>query len=385
MLQRATLSIAIVVLVACATTEPAPIPLYPPSDHGYGFSAAEFSPDGRLAAVANFNTVWILDTRSMEEIMSFSGDYRFGTGNTLVFIDNELIASTGKTDSEPWDMTDFHAAVRIWSIRDRYADPVVIALPELGQYAIALDRSASRGHLAVGGENGAVAVLEPNGHGGYEKRMLPGLNGPVLDIIFNEDGSLLAAGGVHPGVVIWNTQTLKEVGFLPVKGNVHDLELIADKRTLLVAGDELRLWKFLTEEELKTIDDPTLAGDYITVGTAVAVYTIVAAMAGALGGTAPVPISPGGAPVPDYGFCTRVVDVSPSGAYLVDVHSGITKEKVRVIEVASDQVIQRLNPRGGRTCGVAFSPDGTKLLIANNRVARLYDTTSWQSQDFDLD
>jgi len=362
-----------------------PIPLYPPGNYGYGLSAAEFSPDGNLAAVANFNTIWILDTRSMKKIMSFSGDYRFGVNNTLAFIDNELIASTGKTDSEPWEKHDFQAAVRFWSIRDRYADPIVIALPELGQYAISLNRSASTGYLALGGESGAIVLLKPDGHGRYEKRILPGLNGPVLDIVFNEDGSLLAAGGVHPGVVIWNTQTLKEAGFLPVEGNVHDLEFVADKRTLLVAGDELWLWKFLTEADLKAIDNPILAGDYITVGTAVAIYTIVAALAGSTGGSVTVPDFSGDPLAPDYGFCTRVADVSPSGAYLVDVHPGISKEKVRIIEVASDKVIRRLNPRGGQTCSVAFNPDGTKLLIVNNRVARLYDTTSWQFRDFDFD
>jgi len=376
--QRVTLVlVASVIAVACSGLEP--IPLYTPEGYGLGLSGAAFSPSGQLAAVANFNTVWILDTGSMKKLMSFSGFYRFGTNNTLVFINENVVASTAKIDAPGGE--DFHAAVQIFNIRDQFSDPLVIALPELERYSISLSQSHATGALAVGGENGAVMLLEPSVAGGYRKRKLPGLNGPVLDTVFSHDGKMLAAGGVHPSVPIWNTESLQEVGSLPVKGNVYDLDLIADKRTLLVAGDELGLWKFLTEEELEAINNPSLVGDYITVGTAVAVYTILAMLAGGQGGGVPF----GGSSLePDYGFCARVTDVSPSGEYMVDVDPGITKEKIRVIDIASGDVIVRLNPRGGRTCGVAFNPDGTKILIANNRVARLYDTTTWAYEDFDL-
>ncbi len=378
MFQRVTLPfIASVIVVACSGVEP--IPIYTPEDFGLGLSSAAFSPSGQLAAVANFNTVWILDTISMKKLMSFSGFYRFGTNNTLVFINENSIASTAKIDDSGGE--DFHAAVNIFNIRDQFSDPLVIALPELGRYAISLSHSAETGALAVGGGNGAVVLLQPNAAGGYKKRKLPGLSGPVLDIVFSRDGKMLAAGGVHPSVPIWSTESFQEVGSLPVNGNVYDLDLIADKKTLLVAGDELGLWKFLSEEELETINNPSLAGDYITVGTAVAVYTFLAILAGGQGGGLPI----GGSSLePDYGFCTRVTDVSPSGEYVVDVDSGITKEKIRVIDIASGDIIVKLNPRGGRTCGAAFNPDGTKLLIANNRVARLYDTTAWTHEDFDF-
>jgi len=380
MLQRVLMFITAAIVVACSAATVEPTPVYTPTNYGSGLSAVAFSPDGHLAAVANFNTIWIFDTDSMDKLMAFSGHFRFGTNNTLAFINNEQIATTGKTTSLPGEK-EFQAALRIWNIRDQYAEPFIIALPELGRYPISLSHSPTTGALAVGGENGAVVLLERDGQGGYGKRQLPGLSGPVLDSVFSRDGSLLAAGGVHPSVLIWNTQSLQEVGSLPVKGNVHDLDLIAEERTLLVAGDELRLWKFFTEEELETIENPTLAGDYITLGTMVAAYTVLAVLAGGQGGGLPITFS---SLEPDYGFCTRVTDVSPSGEYLADVHSGIIKEKIRIIEIASGKDIRRLNPRGGQTCGVSFNPDGSKLLIANNRVARLYDTASWEYKEFDF-
>ncbi len=90
-----------------------------------------------------------------------------------------------------------HAAIRIWNIEDQYHEPQLIALPELGRYPISLSRSATTGALAVGGDKGALVLLEPDGMGGFTRRQMPSLAGPVLNIVFSRDGSMLAAGGVH--------------------------------------------------------------------------------------------------------------------------------------------------------------------------------------------
>ena len=70
---------------------------------------------------------------------------------------------------------------------------------------------------------------------------------------------------------------------------------------------------------------------------------------------------------------------------MVDVHPGKLWEKIRILDIGENKVVERLNPRGGVTCGVAFSPDGASLLVANNRVARLYNTSDWTFEDFALD
>lgn len=373
-------------LFACQTIEP--VPLYAPPDDpfssNFALSAATFSPSGRFAAVANSKSIWIFDTASMEERVHLSRQERFGTNNTLIFLDENRIASTAKLFSPV--TRSFSAAVKVWDLNNPYPIPLIIELQELDRYAISLGHSRATGALAVGGHNGAVVLLEPNGSTNFSKKSLPGLNGPVLGLAFSHDGSLLAAGGVHPTVPIWSLRSLVEVGSLPTENNVHDLDLVTGKQALLVTSTDLGIWSFHDNDDLESIKNPSLAGDYIVLGTLTATYVVLATVTAALGGHPPLPPWPESDPSePDYGFCRRQADISPRGEYIVDVHSGKLKEKIRILSLSENKVVKKLNPRGGKTCGVAFSPDGSKLLVANNRVARLYDIDTWNFRDFVLD
>jgi len=379
-----------VILVACTTIEP--IPLYePPYDAvaKHGLSAAAFSPSGHLVAVANFNTIWIFETASRDLRVSFSRHERFGTNNTLVFLDEHRIATTAKSD--PPGREGFLAAVKIWDINDPYQIPAVIELPELDRYAIALSHSLATGALAVGGQNGAVVLLEPTGSRSFSKKSLPGLSGPVLGLEFNQDGSLLAAGGVHPSIPIWDLGSSSELGSLPAKGTVYDLNLVPGEQAILVSSEDLKLWTFSPNSQPESIKNPSLAGDYFAVGGITATYVVLAVATASLAsvsgeyGQVPLPDWPvGDSSEPDYGFCQRETAISPLGDYIVDVHAGKFKEKIRILDIGKNEVVKQLNPRGGKTCGAAFSPDGRSLLIANNRVARLYDTNTWRFEDFNL-
>jgi hypothetical protein len=61
------------------------------------------------------------------------------------------------------------------------------------------------------------------------------------------------------------------------------------------------------------------------------------------------------------------------------------KEVIRIIEIATEEVVIKLNPKGGMTCDLEFSPDGRHLLIANQRGAHIYDTTAWTSTRLELE
>ena len=373
MFRRILLCLAIAASSGCVTVETPPI-------YKEGLSAAAFSQDGRLAAVADENRILVFDADSMKRLMSFTGKNRYGTKNTLKFIDNYRIATTGMTGYLSDENSQ--AAIWIWNTADQYAEPQMIALPELGKFPIVMAWSAASGHIAVGGENGAVVLLESDGSGGFSRKMLEGLDGPVLALLFNQDGSLLAAGGVHSSVELWDVQSSSTLGQFPVKGAVYDLDLVPGQSTMLVVSDELVAWEFLADEELQTYDNPDMVGDVVLKGvqyTAITALWVVALFAGSPGPPYESEIGP------DYGFCTRQVAVAPDGLSLVDVHPGLAKEEIRVITIPGGEVIKSINPRGGHTCGVAFNPDGTRLLIANNRVARLYDTISWTYKDFDLE
>jgi WD40 repeat protein len=383
------LIIAALLAVACTTV--ATEPLYRPDDSGFpanlDLSAAAFSPSGKYAAVANSDTIWILNIDSMNTWRRLPANDRFGTNGTLVFLDDNRIASTAKTVLH--GSGELQAAIRIWDINR--ALPLVISTPELDRYAITLEYSEPADVLAVGGSNGAVVLLKPDVDARYVKESLPGLSGPVLALEFSQDGGLLAAGGVHPGVPIWDLNSLSEFGELPAEEGVYDLDLVPGKQALLVAGRDLKLWEFQTADNAEALSNPSLAGDYVAIGAMTATWvalTAVTAMAGAFSGDAPV--LPTALSIDDlrgagYDFCKRATAVSPGGNYIVDVHAGKLKEKIRIIDVKEDRVVARLNPRGGNTCAVAFSPDGSQLLIANNRVARLYDANSWGFRDFYLE
>jgi len=375
------LVIAALANVSCTAIDTEP--LYRQDNSGFpaylGLSAAAFSPSGQYAAVANFNTIWILRVDSMKTWRHFPANDRFGTNNTLTFLDENRIASTAKTVLH--ESGELQAAIRIWDISR--STPFVIPLPELDRYAISLVYSESADTLAVGGSNGAVVLLKPDIDGRYLQEALPGLSGSVLALEFSQDGGLLAAGGVHPGVPIWDLKSLSEFSELPADGAVYDLDLIPGEQTLLVAGRDLELWKFQSADDVAELGNPSLAGDYITIGAMMATYvalTPVVALAGM-----PPPMFVDDFRGPGYEFCKRATAVSPTGNYIVDVHAGKLKEKIRIVDIREDKVVATLNPRGGNTCAVAFSPDGSKLLIANNRVARLYDVDTWDFEDFVLD
>jgi WD40 repeat protein len=76
--------------------------------------------------------------------------------------------------------------------------------------------------------------------------------------------------------------------------------------------------------------------------------------------------------------CSRVVAVSPDSSLVADMHPGVMKERTRIIESVSGELVRELNPKGGRTCDLEFSPDGSRLLIANSRGAHLFDTKTWE-------
>jgi len=374
MFRQILLGLAIAAITGCVTVETTPL-------YSKGLSAADFSPDARLAAVADDDKISVFDVASTNRLMSFTGKNRYGTKNTLKFIDDHRVATTGMTSY----LSDEEsvAAIRIWDTANPYAEPQIIELPELGRFAIVLAWSAATNSIAVGGENGAVVVLEPDGGGNYERRQLPGLDGPVLALVFSRDGSLLAGGGEHPEVEIWDMQTTAALDQLPVQGTVYDLKVIPGQKSLVVVTDNLVVWKFLTDEELQAYESPSMAGDIVLKG---AKYTAVTALwiLAVFGGTTGPPYE-STEPEPEYGFCTRQVAIAPDGLSLADVHPGLEKEKIRIIAIPSGEVMKTLNPRGGHTCGIVFSPDGNYLLLVNRRVARLYDTSSWSFSDLRTD
>ena len=152
---------------------------------------------------------------------------------------------------------------------------------------------------------------------------------------------------------------------------------------ILVAGKDLEIWNFLSQDEVGRLDDPNLVAQGIGAGALFALSIIPFIPIGASTGATMVAPSDLGLiffPTPNSmtATCSRVVAVSPDGRLVADAHPGVMKERTRIIEAESGEILRELNPKGGRTCNLEFSPDGTRLLIANSRGAHLFDTKSWE-------
>ena len=111
-LRSATLLLAACLLSSCAISEEQKV-TYGTFRGGAG--AAAWSPDGAYFAVAGTSGIWVFSTETLEERTVFTSpaapgsetkyNVRHGWGNSLVFLDDGRIATTG-----------MGAAVTLWNV-----------------------------------------------------------------------------------------------------------------------------------------------------------------------------------------------------------------------------------------------------------------------------
>jgi len=331
-----------------------------------GAGAVSWSPDGKFFAVANTIGIWVFSTHSLEEIAvlaSPSGpdskekyDVRHGWGNNLVFLENGQLASTG-----------MGATVTVWEIESEQ-ETGSYDLPEEAGFAICLAVSPSSGELAIGTSKGDVGLLQPGGNTG--PKLLEGFEGIVHDLQFSDDGRYLGAVGGSDELIIWDLENGSEYDRLPTPHNTMEIERMGEPGQFLIAGETVEVWNYIDQQKAQAIEEPNLVGQK----TAWVVLNVLSMW--------PVPIMT--AQQEHIVPCKRAVAVSRDGRLLADVHPGTMKEVIRIIELESQEVITTLNPRGGMTCDLKFSPDGNLLLIANQRGAHIYETESWEASRIKL-
>jgi WD40 repeat protein len=186
--------------------------------------------------------------------------------------------------------------------------------------------------------------------------------GEVHAVQFGSAGEYLGAAGTSGEVVIWDLSTREITARIPVEGTVMDIEPMGPGGRFLVAGSALEIWNFTKPGKAGGLANPNLAGQAVGYG-----FLFVVA---ALGSNPPSPNK-------DVVSCARAVAVSPDGLLIADMHPGYLKERIRIIDAVGGEVIEELNPRGGATCDLEFSPDGRHLLVANQRGGHVYDTATW--------
>ena len=204
----------------------------------------------------------------------------------------------------------------------------------------------------------------------------------VNSVAFNRDGTLLTSSGDDGKILLWDTQTLKQIGVLETDaGSVSSIAFRPDGKTLvsLNGGDAesarhkggdmtLCLWNVKTHEQIAAmrhhnaeIESAALSPDGMLLASGrqdgvVALWDMrTEKLSAALGG---------------HIATVKSVAFSSDGTLLA---SG-EREHARLWDVHKGQLIAVFKHRAAIVESVAFSPDGKILASVANNAIRLWDT-----------
>jgi WD40 repeat protein len=351
------------VLSSCATAPP------PDSADNFwdGYSTIAVSPNGRLAAAANRHVIVLFDIPQQRQVgwfwavdskgKSFTLP-RSGLGDTLEFIDDHHLITTG-----------MGGIATVWDVRTGKKRQQVDS-PANGVDAISLAYSSTTRDLVMGTRDGSIFAVrlgdeKPDNGEPAEIEYLLSHVGRVNDLVFSADGKYMASAAHDKTVVIWDMETRQEISRHVTEGDISDLEVINSKRELIIAGDDVAIWKFLTEEEIQQLDEHKAVGQWVGTG---ALYALqVGLIFTGLGG---------GLSTHDPKNCGRFVTASPDGQFLVDVKPGPMSNKVTVLDLEENTILQEVEVKT-TVCDLEFTPDGARLVLVGDGGLSLVDTATW--------
>ena len=347
-----------VILSSCSTAPPA----HKVDNYWDGYTTVAISPSGKIIAAANrfivvlFNIeerrqvgwFWALDTKGKSFKLP-----RTGLGDTLAFIDENHIVTTG-----------MGGMATVWDIRNgqkqQQIDP-----PEKGMYAISLAWSSTTSQLALGTWDGTIVTYQLDEDQFSQPEFLLTHIGRVNDVVYSADGRYMASAGDDKTVTIWDMETRKHVGRRETKSETSDLEVVSSRRSLVIAGDDVAIWKFLTEEEVIELKEDKAVAQWVGTG---ALYALqVGLLFTGLGG---------GISTHDPANCGRFVTVSPDGKFLVDVKPGPMSNKVTVLDVDENEILREVDVPNA-ICDLEFTRDGKHLALAGDGGMFLVDAETW--------
>jgi WD40 repeat protein len=386
------------------------------------FTSIAFSPDQTLLAFANASEIRVIDAdswqhvRTLRELPGHSENaqpqlFRHGVGDSMVFLDNTRIASTG-----------MGGLVTVWDVRSGLQFAVVESLPE-EEFATTIDYSDINKRLAIGTNAGRIFLTKLENQQLETLVPLADKVGHVSDLQFSRDGTYLASASRIPAsapreqvtvdesveaaeawarahtnerlapsnVMIWDAQRQKLVGELEGATHVLRMALVPGQQALLTVGKDLDVWTFKNREQLEEVSDPNMAAQRIAIGTA---WTL--AVAGTLMGIPPIGGVPG-QPTGESQFdlaqvpvipttvslrysCARAAAISPDGRTIISTSRGPSHDVMAVIDRTQNKVIEKWTADRS-ICDMQFSPDGKYLVTATSRGVFLFDTTSWKKTD----
>ena len=348
-----------VLMSSCATPPPAD----KVDNYWNGYTTVAISPNGKIVAAANRLIVVLFDIEQNRQVGWFwARDQkgksfklpRTGLGDTLEFIDDNHIATTG-----------MGGMVTVWDIRNGQKTQHIYP-PDKGMYAISLAWSPATARLALGTRRGTIVTYRLDEDKFSEPEFLLSHVGRVNDLVFSVDGKYMASAGDDKTVVIWDMETGKQIGRHDSEFQVSDLEVVSSSRSLIIAGDDVTIWKFLTEEEALALKEDKNVSQWVGTG---ALYALQAGLL--FTGMA------GGISIHDPANCGRFTAVSPDGKFMVDVKPGPMSNKVTVLDVEQNEILHEVDVSNA-ICDLEFTDDGKRLVLAGDGGVFLVNTETWK-------
>ncbi len=278
-------------------------------------NSMQFSPNGKLLAVASSTSIWVYDVKNSEVLFRLVGHVQ--TVSSVAFSPNSKTLA-----SASWDGT-----VRLWDTKT-------------GAHLQTLTGHTGRVHsvafspngrtLASSGADKVVRLWDPRKS--IHKQDLVGHTAEVYSVAFSPDGRTLASGAWDATIRLWNPAkgTLKQT----LRRRTDRFSSVAfspDSQILVsVSGREVRLWN-----PVKGRHERDLTGRHTDSVNSVA--------------------------------------FSPNGQALV---SGSRDTTIRVWEIPSGKYKRSLMGHTGNISSVSFSPNGKILASQDGREIRLWDLSA---------
>lgn len=204
-----------------------------------------FSPRGDVLAASGVGDVELWDPATGTQIAPPLTGQRGAVYGVAFSADGKTLASAGA------DRT-----IRVWNYRP--SRPYGFPLPPGHLSAVNSVAVARNGLIASGGSDGTIYVIGGTNHAPVTIRAPKGLHA----VAFAERGRILASGSRDGIVRLWDPNTGRPVGELPVPGPRKPIFSLAvdPNGTTLVSGNgagDVRVWNLLTFRQV----GPTLGGD----------------------------------------------------------------------------------------------------------------------------
>ncbi|MAF10586.1 hypothetical protein CMK11_09050 [Candidatus Poribacteria bacterium] len=324
-----------------------------------GVGAVQYSPDGKLLAVATTAGVELWDAHALER-------------DAFLDANASMMCTAFSPDSATLAAGDSDGRVRLWDIASRRE----IGALEGHSYAVlSVAFSPDGATLAIGGSDGAVELWDAASRS--QIATLTGHSGPVGVLTFLPDGATLATGasGNDNSVKLWDVASRRELATLQAHADAVAVFAISPDGATLASGSRDRtvtLWDIASRQEVATLHGHTQWVESVAFspdGTTLASGSLRELKVW------DVPSRSGIADLRGHTYWVWSLAFSPDGATLASSSGDNT---VKLWDIATQQEAATVSRYSSLVSSVAFSPDGATLASGDGVDVKLWDVQSRQ-------